>query len=398
MRRLMTVINLDHNATTPILPEVLEAIVECHLQGHSNPASQHASGRQARRVLEDAREEIGRLLGADLIGRQPDKLIFTSGGTEANNLAIFGLAHAAGTQPGEAIVSAIEHPSVLGPVEQLERGGWTIHRLGVTRDGLVNVERFAGLLNERTRFASIMLANNETGVQQPLAELAEISAKAGVPLHTDAVQVVGKLPVDFRRLQVAALTTSAHKFHGPPGVGALVVRYGVPLAPHSFGGFQQWGLRPGTETVALAVGMRRALEIFARDADGRALRLRALRNRLEAGLKSDCPHVVVNGAGANRLPHTSNLAFVGLDRQALSMALDLAGVACSTGSACASGSSEPSHVLLAMGLEPELVNSSLRFSLGAETTAADIDTAVRRIVATTANLSRPTDRRIAAAV
>ncbi len=390
-------IYLDHSATTPMLPEVIEAMAACHRQGYANPASQHTSGRRARQVLEDAREEVGRLLGADLTSRQPHKLIFTSGGTEANNLAIFGLAQAAGAHPGEAIVSAIEHPSVRGPVEHLERSGWRIHRLGVTRDGVVKVGEFAGLLNERTRFASIMLGNNETGVLQPVAELAAIAAQAGVPLHTDAVQVVGKLPVDFQQLQVAALTLSAHKFHGPPGIGALLVRYGVPLAPTLFGGFQQWGLRPGSEPVALAVGLRRALELFARDADSRIREMRELRNWLESALKAGYRRVVVNGAGASRLPHTSNLAFLGLDRQALAMALDLAGVACSTGSAFASGSSEPSHVLLAMEMSREVVTSSLRFSLGAETTADQIDEAVRRIVATTANLARPTSFRTAAA-
>ena len=208
-RFLMTPIYLDHNATTPMLPEVIEAMAACHRKGYANPASQHQNGRRARQVLEDAREEVGRLLGADLTGRQPDKLIFTSGGTEANNLAIFGLAFAAGSHPGEAVVSTIEHPSVRGPIEQLERAGWLIHRLGVTRDGVVNVDKFAALINERTRFASVMLANNETGVIQPVSELAAIAAAAGVPLHTDAVQVVGKLPVDFHQLQVAALTLSA---------------------------------------------------------------------------------------------------------------------------------------------------------------------------------------------
>ncbi len=384
----MTPIYLDHNATTPMLPDVIEAMASCHRQGYANPASQHQSGRRARQVLEDTREEVGRLLGADLTSRHPHKLIFTSGGTEANNLAIFGLAYAAGQHPGEAVVSTIEHPSVRGPIEQLERAGWLIHRLGVTRDGVVNVDKFAALINERTRFASVMLANNETGVVQPVAELGALAAAAGVPLHTDAVQVVGKLPVDFEQLQVAALTLSAHKFHGPPGVGALLMRYGMPLAPLMYGGFQQWGLRPGSEPVALAVGLRRALELFQRDAEPRIRQMRELRNRLEVGLKDGCAGVVVNGAGASRLPHTSNLAFLGLDRQALAMALDLAGVACSTGSACASGSSEPSDVLLAMESPREVVGSSLRFSLGAENTADEIDEAVQRIVATTGNLAR----------
>jgi cysteine desulfurase len=208
-----------------------------------------------------------------------------------------------------------------------------------------------------------------------------------VPLHTDAVQVVGKLPVVFSALGATALSLAAHKFHGPVGIGALLVAGGARLSPQQFGGFQQEGLRPGTEPVALAVGLRRALELFQAEAEPRAQRMRELRNRLESGLKAGFEGTIVNGAGAPRLPHTSNLAFLGLDRQALAMALDLAGVACSTGSACASGSSEPSHVLLAMGCSREIVASSLRFSLGVETTAEEIDEAVRRILATTTNFA-----------
>jgi len=385
-------IDLDHNATTPVLPEVAAVMADCYGQGYANPASQHQAGRRARRVLEDAREAIGQMLGANLSGRQPDRVIFTSGGTEANNLAIFGLALAAGAKPAEIISSAIEHPSVQGPLAHLEGLGWLVHRLGVTRDSVVRLDQFEALINPRTRLVSIMLGNNETGVLQPVAELARIAAAHGVPFHTDAVQVVGKLPVAFGSLGVTALSLAAHKFHGPAGIGALLVAGSARLLPHLFGGFQQGGLRPGTEPLALAVGLRRALELFQAAAEPRAQRMRELRNRFESALKAGFAGTLVNGAGASRLPHTSNLAFLGLDRQALAMALDLAGVACSTGSACASGSSEPSHVLLAMGCSREIVASSLRFSLGAETTADEIDEAIRRILATTTNLA-PKKRR-----
>jgi cysteine desulfurase len=388
----MPLVNLDHNATTPVLPEVAEAMAACYGQGYANPASQHQAGRRARRVLEDAREAIGQVLGANLGGRQPDRVIFTSGGTEANNLAIFGLAHAGSAEPGEIISSAIEHPSVQGPLAHLESLGWLVHRVGVTRDGMVRLDQFETLINPRTRLVSIMLGNNETGVLQPIANLARMAAAHGVPMHTDAVQVVGKLPVAFGALGVTALSLTAHKFHGPAGVGALLLAGGSRMSPFLLGGFQQGGLRPGTEPVALAVGLRRALELFQAEAEPRAQRMRELRNRLEAALKAGFEGTRVNGVGASRLPHTSNLAFLGLDRQALAMALDLAGVACSTGSACASGSSEPSHVLLAMGCSREIVASSLRFSSGAETTAAEIDEAVRRILATTTNLAPKSGR------
>lgn len=348
-----------------------------------NPASQHQIGRRARQTLEQAREAIGQWLGAQLSGRRPDRVIFTSGGTEANSLALLGLAaaHDPAVVPCEAIVSGIEHPSVSGPVEYLERHGWTIHRLSATSDGMVDLTPLDAWLRERTRFVSVMLANNETGVVQPVAEIARRCRALGVPLHTDAVQMAGKLPVDFAALGASSLSVAPHKLHGPLGTGALIVRHDVELAPLFFGGFQQSGLRPGTESVALAVGFHAALAAWKRDAAEQTSRMRALRDRLEQGLAAGFSgQLVVNGGSAERLPQTSNVAFLGIDRQALLMALDLAGVACSTGSACASGSSEPSSVLMAMGCSDAVLASSLRFSLGATTTVDDVDEAIERIV------------------
>ena len=386
----MDIIYLDHNTTTPVLGEVAAAMAEWQTGKFGNPSSQHQMGRRARQALEHAREEIGRILGARLSGREPDRVIFTSGGTEANNLALLGLAglHDPRAVPGEAIVSVIEHASIAAAVDSLERRGWTIHRLGVTRDGVVDLGPLDQWLTERTRFVSVMLANNETGVLQPVAEIARRCAALGVPLHTDAAQVVGKLPVDFGELAVSSLSVAPHKFHGPLGIGVLIARHALPLEPLLFGGFQQAGLRPGTESVALAVGMHAALAAWQREAAARTTRLRTLRDRLEAGLAAGyAGPVVVNGIGAERLPHTSNLALVGLERQSLLMALDLAGVACSTGSACASGSSEPSPVLAAMGCDPSVLASSLRFSLGATTTAEEIAEAIERISSVGANIA-----------
>jgi cysteine desulfurase len=385
----MQPIYLDHSATTPLLPEVADAMAECQRMAYANPESQHHLGRRARQVLEDAREGIATILGADLAGPRPDRLIFTSGGTEANNLAILGLAggaDAAGSSPGRIFISAIEHPSVSRPAEVLAHRGWRLDRLGVSTNGVVHCQEFAALVADSTAergrigVASVMLANNETGVIQPVGRLAEIASSAGVPLHTDAAQIVGKLPVDFRKLGVAALTCAAHKFHGPRGIGALLRRNDAKIEPILWGGFHQQGLRPGTECVALAVGMFTALAIFKRQQDERRNEAARLRDRFEARLRSGWPDLVVHGADVDRLPGTTNVSFPGLDRQALVMALDLAGVACSTGSACASGSSEPSPSLRAMGLPEALVESSLRFSLGATTTEQEIDSAAATIV------------------
>jgi cysteine desulfurase len=380
----MDSIYLDNNATTRIDPRVAQAIHECHLAGHVNPASQHRLGRQTRRVLEQARDTVGRILGCHLSDTHADRVLFTSGGTEANNLALLGLA---GPPPGRVLISAIEHPSIVGPAEQLSRLGFDVQRIRVSRDGVVQIDHLRELLDKDTRLVSVMLGNNETGVLQPISELAEVCVQAAVPLHTDAVQVVGKLPVHFRRLGVAALSLAAHKFHGPRGIGALILRSDLRLAPILFGGFQQEGLRPGTESVALAVGLSRALELWAEESVARQQRMTSLRDQLENAIRAEMPEVVINGANTARLPHTISLAFSGIERQSLLMALDLAGIACSTGSACASGSSELSPVLLAMGLAPEVTSGSIRLSLGADSTASDI-TEASRLICNTVNTLR----------
>lgn len=385
----MRSIYLDHNATTPLAAEAAEAMERCRREAWANPASQHAAGRRARQWLEDAREGIARILGAETDSAQPDRLIFTSGGTEANNLALFGLAAEA---PSRVVVSTIEHPSIRGAAEELGRRGWQIARLGATADGVVRLDDLAERLAPPTTLVSVMLGNNETGVLQPVAEIARACAAVGVPVHTDAAQVAGKLPVDFRSLGVAALTVAAHKFHGPRGIGALLVRHGAALRPLLHGGVQQQGLRPGTECVELAVGMHAALTAWQREQRERITRLTGLRDRFERQLRQRAGaagmNLVVHGERAGRLPHTSCVAFPGLNRQALLVALDLLGVACSSGSACASGSSEPSPTLLAMGCPPELVEGSLRFSLGAGTTQADVDGAVERILLACKDLRR----------
>lgn len=376
----MNSIYLDHNATTPCRSEVVESLCRALRDFAANPASQHQPGQQARRALEHARERIAEILGARLAGPRPDRLIFTSGGTEANNLAILGMAQClGGAAPGHLVISAVEHSSIVEPAESLLDHGWRLDGLGVDGHGVVRVERLDELLRPDTRLVSVILGNHETGVLQPMAEIATRCRAAGVPLHTDAVQVVGKLPIDFRALELGAMSVAAHKFQGPLGIGALVVRHDFPIAPILFGGAQQSGVRPGTESVALAVAMCTALEFWEAEKDDHAQRLTTLRDRFETGLRRAVPEVIVNGAGAVRLPNTSNVAFPGIDGQILLLALDQAGVACSAGAACSSGSTELSPTLRAMNLPREILVSSLRFSLGATTTQSDIDEAVHRI-------------------
>ncbi len=376
----METIYLDHNATTPVRAEVIGEISRCLELGLANPASAHGLGRKAYGLLEEARRGVGEILGADLASSDPDRVIFTSGGTESNNLAVLGMARSIGNKPGHVVVSSVEHSSVVGPIERLMDEGWRVDALPTAADGRLRHERLGGLLQDDTRLVTAIMANHETGVVQPIAELAAVCNEAGVPLHTDAAQMAGKLPIDFRALGVAAMSISAHKFGGPPGIGVLILRHAQQLDPLLFGGEQQGGMRPGTESVALARGLWTALRLAQEEQPDYAKRLSDLRRRFEDGLRRELPNIEIHGCSARRLPQTANVAMPGRDAKTLFRALDEAGVFCSIGSACTSGSDEPSPTLLAMGMSTELARSSLRFSLGRTTTDQDIELAIKRVV------------------
>ena len=354
----MHVVDLDHAASTPLLPEAWEAMRPYALERAGNPASSHRLGRAARQGLEDARERIAACLDAE-----PDEVVFTSGATEANNLALRGLSDS-----GSILVSPIEHPCVLEPIAKLGR---PIVPLPVDASGVAIVPTEFPV---ELRLATLMLVNHETGAIQPVEDLVR-RLDGRVPIHCDAAAAVGKIDVRFRRLGVATLTASAHKFHGPKGVGVLLVRRGTRLAPQLFGGHQQQGRRPGTESACLAVGMAVALEWACRALQRHHEHVARLRSRLLGHLAAASP-IHVNGTG---VPHILNVSFPGCRADALLMALDLAGVACSTGSACSSGSLLPSPVLQAMGAESAILVSAMRFSWGPRTTDPDIDLAAQRI-------------------
>jgi cysteine desulfurase len=370
-------IYLDHNATTPLDPEVLDAMRPYFLKA-GNAESRHAEGRRARRAWEGARETVARVLGAE-----PGEVVFTSGGTEANNFAIFGLV---GTDrgPGHIVSSPIEHPAVAEPIALLESSNFRVDRPPVNNEGIAISELIASSMSEQTRIATLMLANNETGAIQPVQEVANSAITRGVPVHTDAVQAVGRIPVNFHALGVATLAASAHKFHGPVGVGLLLVRRGIKLRSWLLGGGQQQGRRPGTIAIPLVVGLATALDRWQSASHTRIARWVSLRDRLEtrliAALGPD--RVIRNGPNdpALRLPQTLNLGFANLDGDALLMQIDLAGVAVSLGAACASGAQRASPTLVAMHVPQDRIRSSIRFSFGAETSEADIDEAVKRVV------------------
>lgn len=377
-------IYLDHNATTGLEPEVAAAMTAAALEFPANPASQHQAGRAARRRLETARLETLRLFGGKTSGMEADRLIFTSGGTEANNLALLGLSAA---KPGGAVyVSAIEHPSVLMTAEPLRQAGHEVRKIPVGGDGVVDVQWLGEHLAPDAALASVMLANNETGVIQPVADVAKLCRARNVPLHCDAVQAAGKIEVNFRELDLTAMTVTAHKFNGPLGIGGLLLRHGTQLAPRLFGGFQQASSRPGTESVALAVGLNIAIQRWTEGQASRSAQLRLWRDSFETEILSQLPDVVVIGKDSPRLGHVSCLGFLGVDRQALFLALDAAGICCSTGSACASGSSEPSSTLVAMGLSKGVIESSLRFSFGLTNAPSDGPAAAERIIKCVKNL------------
>jgi cysteine desulfurase len=370
-------IYLDHNATAPLDPEVFEAMRPYFLTA-GNTKSRHMFGRTARRAWEGAKKTVAEILGAD-----PVEVIFTSGGTEANTLAVLGLA---GPESifGHVVSSPIEHPAVAQSIAHLEAIGFTVDHILINGHGVADVKTMGSLLQTTTRFATLMLSNNETGAIQPVKALATFAAEQNIPVHTDAVQAVGRIPVNFHELGVASLAASAHKFHGPVGIGILLLRNEVRLGSQVFHRGQQQIHLAGTAPVALAVGLATALEKWHERAAATCARWRSLRDRLELGLAVALgpSRVIRNGPldDLERLPQTVNLGFPGIDGDALLMQLDLAGIAASLGSACASGSSQPSPTLTAMRVPNDRLRSSVRFSLGASTSEDEIEETIVRIV------------------
>ena len=360
---------LDHAATTPVREEVFEAMKPFYGPRFGNPSSTHRWGREARAALDEARERVGRCLGA-----RPDEICFTSGGTEADNLAILGAWRALKAQGRRAVVTTpIEHKAILGAVHQAAHEGAEERFLSMTPEGTVDVTSFNRLVDDDVAVCSMMWVNNEIGTIQPVPELAAKAKSHGALFHTDAVQAFGKVPIDAQKQQFDFLTISGHKFGAPKGIGALFIRRGVHLEPLMHGGTQDRGRRPGTENVAAAVGLARAAELTVEECEAHCARLAKLRDRLEAGILARVPDAVIHGRGAPRAPHVTNISVPGTDSESLLMALDLRGIAASGGSACQSGSIEPSHVLRALGVRPDVASAAVRMSLGSLTTDASID-------------------------
>jgi cysteine desulfurase len=359
----MTTAFFDHNSTTALKPQVLDAMLPWLGQASGNPTSRHVFGRNARDAMELARTQI-----AECVGVQPSQVVFTSGGTEANNFAIKGMT--ANLNPSQLLISAIEHPCVTKPAQSLAWHDWQVKALPVTTDGTLDLQQAELALNTPTGLVSCMLANNETGALQPVAELATLAKARGAFIHTDAVQAFGKVPVDFTSLGVHAMTISSHKIGGPVGVGALILDKRVDIAPLLHGGGQEKGLRSGTENVAGIVGFARACQLAMQTLQSRSTATQGLRDQLEAGLQR--LRAVIFGANTVRLPNTSFFAIPNIEGETLVTALDKAGFAVASGSACSSDSTEPSHVLLAMSIEADLARGAVRVSLNELNTAEEI--------------------------
>jgi cysteine desulfurase len=364
----MSRIYLDHNATTPLDPRVLDAMLPILREGFGNPSSLHWFGQQARAAVDMAREKV-----AALIGASPGEIVFTGSGTEADNMALRGAVAAAREPRRRVVYSTIEHHAVMNTAKALAEEGVPVESARTSADGRVDIDDLRAKVGDGTALVAVMLANNETGVVEPVGEVVRIARERGALVHCDAVQAAGKIPVDVRALDVDTLAVSAHKIYGPKGVGALYVRSGTRLKSFVRGGSQERNRRAGTENVAGIVGLGRAAELAREDMGAESTRLSDLRDRLERKLLA-IPGAQRNG-DASRVPNTANLSFAGVEAESLVMALDLAGLAVSTGAACAAGAVEPSHVLRAMGLPLDRVQASLRFSLGRGTTAEQVDRA-----------------------
>jgi cysteine desulfurase len=410
----MNRVYLDFNATTPVEPAVLDAMLPYFSENFANASSIHTPGQRTRSAVETAREQV-----AALIGARPQEIVFTSGGTESDNHAIFGVVASAVEQPVQAvpktlagsasisgsparqphiITTAIEHEAVLNACQALEKKETAVSYLEVDGEGLIDLEELQAAIRPETILITVMHANNELGVIQPLEEIGRIAQEFDIYFHTDAVQSTGKIPVDVNALQLDLLSLSGHKIYAPKGIGALYVRGGTRIQQLLYGGHHQRGFRPGTENVAGIVGLGKAAEIARESLSADSCRVSNLRDQLERGLLQTIPQTHVNAGNAPRTPNTTNILFPGIEGEALLIALDLQGLAVSTGAACSSGAVEPSHVLTAIGLAAEDARASLRFSLGRHTTAADIEFALRVVPAAVAQLRAlsPTFRKEAA--
>ena len=371
-------IYLDNNATTPVLPEVFEAMRSYFGEQFGNASSIHHHGQQARAAVEDARESVAALLGC-----RASEIIFTSGGTEADNLAIAGLVGAG----DHVITSSVEHHAVLLACKHLEEVGAEVTVLPVDGRSLVHTADVGRALRSNTKLISVMMANNETGVLQSVEEIGRIAAEAGVYFHTDAVQAAGKVSIDVRRIGCHTLSISGHKMHAPQGVGALYLRKGIQLRPLFYGGRHERSRRAGTENVPGIVGLGKAAQLAKKALDcGEDKKMAAMRDCLQQGILAQVEEAVVNGDDATRVPNTTNIRFDYIDGEAMVIALDLMGLAVSTGAACSSGAIEPSHVLVAMGLRRDQARASIRFSLGKQTVAEDIDLALALVPEVVARL------------
>jgi cysteine desulfurase len=382
-------IYLDHNATTPVDPDVIEAVTAALRDDYGNASSVHHFGQQAKARLDEARQEV-----AALIGGAPTEVVFTSGGTEADNFAIRGVAEA--LEPlgrRHLVTSTIEHEAVLNTMRALERRGWRVTRVAPDRHGVVRADAIADALQDDTALLSLMHANNEVGTLQPIAECAALAHARGIVVHTDAVQSIGKVPVDVRALDVDLLSLSAHKLYGPKGIGALWIRRGTRLLATMTGGKQERSRRAGTENVPAIAGLGVAARLASSRLSADAAAQSQLRALLEQGVLARVPGTHVNGAGADRVANTTNIGFDGIEAESLLIALDLEGIAVSTGSACSSGTLEPSHVLKAMGLPLHDTQNALRMSVGRHTTKDEITALLDVLPALVERLRALTDRR-----
>lgn len=364
----MNKIYFDHNATTPVLDEVFDSMVPFLKEQWGNPSSIHWAGRGTRKAVEDAREQICKLLNCN-----PVELIFTSSGTEGDNHAIKGIAYAKKDKGNHIITTKVEHPAVLNTCKYLQKEGFEVTFLDVDSEGLIDLEALKAAITPKTILITVMYANNETGVLFPIEEIGKIAKERGITFHTDAVQAAGKIPIDVQKLNVDLMTISGHKLYGPKGIGALYTKRGVRLIPLIHGGHHERNRRGGTENVAGIVGMGKAAEIAVRDMDKEIEHLKTLKTRLEKGMLEKVPHVMINGHLEKRLPNTANISFEFVEGESLLLNLDMKGIAASSGSACTSGSLEPSHVLVSMGISHELSHGSVRFSLGKSNTIEEID-------------------------